>query len=78
MANISHRLMIKYGLRGGPSQALADQWLALVDALVRQGVDSEAAGHQAARQLFPDYNTHFYASEADTITSLLRIARDKD
>ena len=70
--------MIKYGLGGGPSQALSDQWVQLTDALIRQGFSAEEAGRRAAAQTFPDFETHVYASEADTITSLLTRAKDKD
>jgi hypothetical protein len=77
MASISHSLMIKYGLPAGPSQAQSDQWVQLVDALVRQGLTAEDAGRRAARQIFSGFETRVYASEADTITSLLGRAKDK-
>jgi hypothetical protein len=78
LANISHQLMIKYGLRTGPSQALVDRWVQLTESLISQGVAGEQAGTRAAVQVFPDYQTHIYASESDTITSLLGRAKDKD
>jgi hypothetical protein len=77
VASISLQLKIKYGLRGDPSQALSDQWVQLTESLIRQGLGQEKAGSQAAAQIFTDYNTCVYASEADTITSLLGRAKDK-
>ncbi len=77
VANISQQLMIKYGLPSGPSQPQIDQWVQLVDALIRQGFGAEDAGRRAASQLFVGFETRIYASEADTITSLLGRARDK-
>lgn len=77
MADISHRLMIKYGLPSSPNQIQVDQWVQLTDALIRQGFSAEDAGQSAGRQLFVGFETRVYASEADTITSLLTRARDK-
>lgn len=77
MADISHGLMIKYGLSRSPSQGLVDQWLALTIRLINQGHPSEEAGRAAAKVIFPDFDSHFYASEADTIGHLLGRAREK-
>lgn len=77
MASISHSLMIKYGLPSGPSQTQSDQWVQLVDALVRQGFSAEDAGRRAASQIFTGFETRVYASEADTIMSLIGRAKDK-
>lgn len=35
------------------------------------------AGDAAAKQVFPDYRSHVYASEADTVDALLRLAEQK-
>ena len=77
MASISHGLMIKYGLPSGPTQAQADQWVALVNAYITQGYNAEDAGQKAASMVFVGVGTRHYASEADTITSLLGRAKDK-
>ncbi len=77
MASISRELMIKYGLPSGPSQTQADQWVQLVNAYIAQGFSAEDAGSRAANMVFTGVGTHFYASEADTITSLLGRAKDK-
>lgn len=77
MADIGHQLMIKYGLRGAPSSELSDRWVQLTESLIRQGNSAESAGRIAASQLFPDFETHVYASEADAISSLLDAARDR-
>lgn len=77
MANISHSLLIKYGLPRAPSQAEADQWLQLVEAYIRQGQSRDRAGELAAKATFRGYNTVVYASEADTIEALLSKARER-
>jgi hypothetical protein len=71
---IGHSLMIKYGLKGAPSEAKANEWVNLVQEYIRKGIASETAGVLAAKAIFPDYNTMVYASEADTIEALLREA----
>jgi len=76
MASIAHGLMIKYGLRGHPEQAEIDRWLAEVNRLIASGVGAEEAGSKAAAAIFPSFNTCVYASEADTITSLLGRAKE--
>lgn len=77
MADIGHNLMIKYGLPRAPSQDLIDRWIRTTEALIQQGHEREIAGSAAAKQIFPGFQTHMYASEADTIESLLGRARDK-
>jgi hypothetical protein len=77
MADIGRNLMIKYGLRTAPSSTLSDQWVQLTDALIRQGHSPEQAGRAAAKQLFPDFGTHVYASEADAIEAILDAARKR-
>jgi len=77
MSAASHSLMIKYGLRGEPSEDLVKRWLDLTNRYIADGQSREAAGHAAAKYLFPDYRTHVYASEADNIEALLRLAGGK-
>ena len=77
MADTGMGLRIKYGLRTDPSSALITQWAQLTRAHINAGSKPEEAGHLAAKQVFPDYKTHVYASEADTIEALLRAAEGK-
>jgi hypothetical protein len=77
MASIGHGLMIKFGLGQEPSPERADEWARLTRELIRQGTSQDAAGDQAAKRLFTDYKTRYYASEADTIALLLQQAGDK-
>lgn len=74
---ISRSLFIKYGLRNSPTDQQIEQWVLFTEALIRAGVDKETAGAQAAQQIFPDFNTAVYASEADTIEALLAAARNR-
>ena len=76
MASIGHGLMIKYGLRGEPSDSEVQRWVAEVERLIASGIAAEEAGERAAATIFPSYNTCVYASEADTITSLLGRAKE--
>jgi hypothetical protein len=77
MAAASHELMIKYGLAHTPSDAEVAQWAALARQLIRQANAPEIAGEIAAKQLFVDFRTRHYASQADTIEALLRAAEGK-
>lgn len=77
MANIGHRLRIKFGLRLDPSPLLQQRWADRTAELIRQGHTYDNAGLLAAKEIFPDFQTHFYASEGDTIEFLLRQAKDK-
>jgi hypothetical protein len=72
MASISNSLKIKYGLGRDPSEVEAQEWANLTRQLINQGSSREDAGHAAAKKLFPDYRTRYYASEADTIEYLLQ------
>lgn len=75
--SISHSLFIKYGLQNSPTEQQVDQWASLVETLILSGVSKDAAGEQAAKLVFPDYNTMVYASEADSIEALLAAARNR-
>lgn len=77
MADITHALMIKYGLRPAPTQAEAERWAREVEGLKKQGVPADEAGKRAAKAIFPSYETMKYASHADTIEALLAKVRDK-
>jgi len=77
MADIGHRLLIKFGLVSQPTTAQQEEWARISAALIRNGVSVESAGDQAARQVFRDYGRMGYKSEADTIEMLLRIANNK-
>ena len=75
MSNISHSLMIKYGLASDPSEQLVEKWIKRTEELIDKGHDAETAGRKAAQEIFPDYEKYKYAAEADTITSLLQQAK---
>lgn len=74
MADITHELMIRYGLSRRPTVAEADRWTETTRSLIRQGVSGNDAGHRAATQILPGVGTVVYASESDTIEMLLRKA----
>ncbi|MDZ4693422.1 hypothetical protein [Terricaulis sp.] len=77
MADIRHALMIKYGLGRQPTQAESDIWFVEVEKLKRQGVSSEEAGRRAAQAQLPGFKSKIYASEGDTVETLLLRVRDK-
>ena len=77
MASAGHGLRIKYGLRNDPNSDQALRWARRVRELIRQGNSAEIAGDVVAKELFLDYKTHVYASEADTLEALLRAAEGK-
>lgn len=77
MASISHELRIKYGLGNDPSPDRVQEWVRLTNQYIREGRGREDAGEAAAKFLFPDYRTHFYASQADTVSYLLEQAGRK-
>ncbi len=77
MADIRHNLRIKYGLRNDPAQDLVRRWVQTTESLIRAGEARERAGRVAASEIFPDFNTMVYASEADDIESLLDAAKDR-
>ena len=77
MEDAAQGLRIKYGLSNQPTDAQVKQWVQLVRRLAAQGRTQEQAGAEAAQQIFPDFRTMGYASEADTIEALLRAAEGK-
>lgn len=74
MADIGHKLFIRYGLTTAPTLAQQREWVSMTRAMIRQGSPAEMAGRAAARHLFLDFERMVYASEADTIEMLLRKA----
>jgi len=77
MANAAHGLRIRFGLQHDPTDAQIKQWTQIVKQLKNSGYTADQAGATAAKQVFPDFNTMVYASEADTIEALLRLAENK-
>lgn len=77
MSNAAHGLFIKYGLQHEPTDSEVRQWHDRTQALIGIGTEPNKAGAAAAQAIFRDYNTMVYASEADTITALLRAAAGK-
>lgn len=77
MAAAGHSLLVKYGLAREPDTAATQRWAALVRSLTSGGMNRDAAGESAARQIFPDFRTRVYAGEGDTIDTLLRLADQK-
>jgi hypothetical protein len=77
MADAPHNLKIKYGLRNEPTDAQVKLWAQITRKVASQGHSLDTAGAAAAKQIFPDYRTVVYASEADTIEALLRAAEGR-
>ncbi len=77
MADASQALLIKYGLANRPTAEKVAEWARQTRQQMDRGLVGEAAGDAVAKQLFPDYRTRHYASEADAIEALLREAAGK-
>lgn len=77
MASAGHGLRIKYGLGTDPSANKQAEWARLTREYIAVGRDRDQAGDLAARRIFSDYQTHAYASQADTLEALLRAAEEK-
>lgn len=77
MANAANALRIRFGLQRQPTDAQIKQWAEIVKSLKARGHSTDQAGAAAAKQVFPDFNTVVYCSEADTIEALLRMAENK-
>lgn len=77
MSRVADNLRLKYGLGHVPSDSSVQDWLRLAKKYIDQGYDKDTAGQRAAKDLFSDYQTHFFAAEADSIETLLRLADDK-
>jgi hypothetical protein len=75
--SIYDRLRIKYGLAENPTPTEVDRWLREIPLNESKGYSAEAAARIAASGSFRGFETRVYASEADTIQSLLDAARNK-
>ena len=73
----AHNLKIKYGLRNEPTDAQVKLWAQVTRQVASQGHALDTSGAAAAKQVFPDYRTVVYASEADTIEALLKAAEGR-
>lgn len=74
---IFDRLRIKYGLTDNPSTQLVEQWRQSTNTYSARGFGKEEAGRLAATVTFPGFGTRVYASEADTVDTLLTEALKK-
>lgn len=74
MSDVAHNLRIKYGLTNQPTDDQVKLWAQVTRRLATQGLSQEQAGAAAAQQVFPDFRTMVFKSEADTIEALLRAA----
>lgn len=74
---IDRSLLRKYGLKQRPNDQKVEEWIFVVNSLVSGGKNEDIAGEQAARQVFPDYNTLVYTAETESIQTLLAAARDR-
>jgi len=77
MREIGSGLRIKYRLSVVPSDREAHQWAERADALIKEGVEPEEAGRQAANELFEIVPNLVLKAEADTIEALLKQAKEK-
>jgi hypothetical protein len=75
--SIYDKLRIKYGLPDNPTPELVDRWRERTEQNIKAGYSREGAGRVAAAGLFPGFETRVYASEADTIDTLLTEALRK-
>lgn len=77
MSDIGGRLRVKYKIVDAPTDQQAADWANLTEIFKREGLSSEDAGLQAARQLFEIDENLLLKAEADTIESLLERAKQK-
>jgi len=75
--NIAQPLLVKYGLTHLPSNTDVAQWLYEVETLVELGADREEAGQNAAKRIFQEVGSCVYLSQAETIETLLLMAKKK-
>lgn len=71
------RLRIKYGLSENPTSQEVDRWVRETEDNQRRGYGREDAARRAAASIFKGFETRVYASESDTIESLLDAARNR-
>ena len=78
MSTIEHALRIKYGLYNYPSDAQIKKWVDRVRFYIdTEGKSGEESGQLAAKEVFSEYGSMAYFSEADTILALLAAAEKK-
>jgi hypothetical protein len=75
--SIFDRLRIKYGLAINPTPEMVDRWRLNTNKYIADGFGKEVAGRRAASAIFAGFETRLYASEADTIDTLLTEALKK-
>ena len=72
MNDVASSLRIKYGLGVYPEAEEIRRWYRRTQEFIKKGqTGEEEAGQQAAAEVFRDFKTHVYKSEADTIAYLL-------
>ncbi len=70
---VKHELRMKYGLDySEPTTDQAERWGKRTEALIGAGTGAEAAGTQAAKEIFQTFGTRKYAGQPDTIYDLLQ------
>ncbi|MEA5486447.1 MULTISPECIES: hypothetical protein [Pseudanabaena] len=78
MISLAHALRIKYGLHNDPSDAQIKKWVDRVHFYIdTEGKAGEESGLLAAKEVFSEYGSMAYFSEADTILALLAAAEKK-
>ncbi len=77
MNSVGHKLRIKYGLENDPGDLEIEAWRRPAEEHIADGQRSEEAGDRAAREIWPDYKTHVFKTEADNIEALLRTLAGK-
>lgn len=71
--SVANRIVIKYGLENLPNRSQIVEFYNKSKEYLAQNKSSDEAGHLAAKEVFPDYRSRFYKSEADTLEMLLRL-----
>lgn len=77
MKKIGTSLRVKYRLEEVPTETQAVEWARLVESLVKDGLDLDTAGREAANRLFIINDRLILKAEADTIEALLERAKAK-
>lgn len=70
-ANIPLKLRHKYGLVHVPSRSRVDRWYTTARTFIESGLPPEAAGRQAAREVFPYEAREIYVPDAESVEFLL-------
>jgi hypothetical protein len=73
--SVYDRLRLKYGLPANPTADQVRRWQETTESSIRLGSGKEQAGRAAAASIFQGFETRIYASESETIDSLLDAAR---